>query len=162
MSGALDDLLYRLRLKKRPRLHRTRAAVAESIPVRNKVVEWRKDESGEVSLTIPVDQKRHLRLLIRLMDLPDKRVVALDEVGSFAWERCDGETTFGELNQELTRQFRMTPREAEASLAEYFRILGRRGMVGFLVSESVKADAEESRNASRKARSGPKAKRRGR
>jgi hypothetical protein len=137
-------------------LRRTREQVAQSIPVRNKLVEWRKEESGEVSLIIPVDQKRHLRILIRVMGLPNKRVIGLDEVGSYVWERCDGETTFGDLIQELTQQFQMTPREAEASLTEYFRLLGRRGILGFVVSEAAAQQADDT------SRSKARTKRRGR
>ena len=157
MPSVLSELLPRLRLRKRqPRLRRTREQVARSVPVRNKLVEWRKEESGEVSLIIPVDQKRHLRMLIRVMGLPNKRVVGLDEVGSYVWEHCDGETTFGELVQELASEFRMTPREAEASLTEFFRLLGRRGILGFIVSDSAAQTPEDT------SRSKPRAKRRGR
>jgi hypothetical protein len=145
----MNVLLYRFGIKKRTHSSRSRQEVADSIPVRNKLVEWRREETGEVSLIIPANQKRHLRLLIRLMDLPDKRVVALDEVGSYVWEHCDGETSFGELIVELTRQFQMTPREAEASLTEYFKILGRRGMLGFLVSnEAAKGVSQVARRSS--------------
>ena len=145
MAAVLDQLLVRVGLKKQPRLHRSREQVAASVPVRNKLVEWQREENGEISLTIPADQKRHLRFLIRVMDLPDKRVIALDEVGSFVWEKCDGESTFGEIVDQLTQKFQMTPREADASLAEYFRLLGRRGMVGFIVSDAV---AKQPPNAS--------------
>jgi len=145
MSRAVDGVLQRLRLRRQPRLQRTRQEVAKSIPVRNKLVEWRTEETGEVSLIIPVDQKRHLRFLIRLMDLPDKRVVALDEVGSFVWGRCDGTATFEDIAVELGSSFGMTRREAEASLSEFFRILGKRGMLGFLVAAGAKASNETGR-----------------
>lgn len=125
-------------LKRRPPIQRTRADVLRSVPIRNALIQWTKEESGEVSLVVPVDQKKHLRLLIRLMNLPTKRVVSLDEVGSYVWEQCDGQHTFEQITQGLAERFRLTRREAEASLAEFFRLLGRRGMMGFLVPDSAK------------------------
>ena len=138
MGATVDWILYKTRLKKRPMVsRRSREAVLNAVPVRNALVEWEKEETGEISLKIPSDQKRHLRILIRLLDLPNKRVIALDAVGSFVWERCDGEHTFGEIAQELATKFGMTRREAEASLAEFFRVLGKRGILGFAVTEEA-------------------------
>ncbi|GIX07077.1 MAG: hypothetical protein KatS3mg115_1480 [Candidatus Poribacteria bacterium] len=132
-----EELLYKLRLRRRPKIRRSREDVLRSIPLRHPLVEWTREETGEVCLKIPADNKRWLRFFIRVLDLPDKRVVALDEVGSFVWEQCDGEHTFGEIVEALVKRFRMTRREAEASLAEYFRLLGRRGLVGFAVPETA-------------------------
>lgn len=149
----LDNILVTLRLRKpTPSLQRSRADVLKSVPLRNPLVEWKKEETGEVSLILPADQKRHLRLLIRLFNLPNKRVVALDEVASFVWEQCDGERAFEEIAHELTGKFRLTRREAEASLAEFFRILGRRGMLGFAVPKSAKAPVPSKSNAQKSPR----------
>lgn len=156
MAGALAQLAYALRLKRRPTIQRNRADVLRSVPVRNTLVEWTKEETGEVSLVIPVDQKKHVRVLIRLMKLPSKRVVALDEVGSFVWERCDGSRTFERLTAELSERFQLTRREAEASLAEFLRILGRRGMLGFAVPETAAAPKRAERPPRTNDRSTPK------
>jgi len=166
MAGGLDRVLYALRLKKRPRLQRTRGEVLQSVPIRNSLVEWMKEDGGEVSLIIPADQKRHMRWLIRAMSLPNKRVVTLDDVGSFVWERCDGESTFEQIAQELSGRFQLTRREAEASLAEFFRVLGRRGMLGFAVPESRStqsgADAKNRPGGGRKTSKGNRRKSKGR
>jgi hypothetical protein len=157
MAGAFARLAYALRLKRRPAVRRTRGDVLRSVPVRNSLVEWTKEESGEISLVIPVDQKAHVRLLIRLMKLPNKRVVSLDEVGSYVWECCDGQRTFEQITTELANRFRLTRREAEASLAEFLRVLGRRGMLGFVVPETASAkDGAARPSNSRNERSTPK------
>ena len=154
IAAALDNVLHTLRLRRRqPQTQRSRGDVMASIPVRNTVVEWKKDDTGEVSLIIPADHKRVLRVLVRVMDLPNKRVVALDAVGSFVWERCDGERTFGEVSQDLAKQFGMTRRESEASLAEFFRVLGKRGMMGFVVAESAKEQIAAAKTKGRGKRS---------
>jgi hypothetical protein len=152
MAGPLERVLYALRLRRRPALHRTRADVLGSVPVRNSVVDWVKEDTGEVSLVVPMDQKRWVRLLIRLFHLPDKRVVTLDQVGAFVWEQCDGKSTFEEIASGLVGQFRMTRREAEASLAQFFRVLGKRGFLGFIVPERARANRQKQR--SRTARTG--------
>lgn len=151
MAAVLSNVLYTLRLRRRPTENRrSRAEVMASIPLRNSVVDWKKDDKGEVSLIIPADQKRILRVLVRVMDLPDKRVVALDAVGSYVWQQCDGEHTFSEVAQALASEFGMTRRESEASLAEFFRVLGKRGMLGFVVSEAAKNQIDASRRTKRR------------
>lgn len=153
----LNKILVAARLKKpTPSLNRSRGDVLKSVPIRNPLVEWKKEETGEVSLIIPADRKRHLRFLIRIFHLPNKRVVALDEVASFVWEQCDGERSFEQIAQELTGKFRLTRREAEASLAEFFRVLGQRGMLGFAVPKSAREPAPTKSSAKKS----PKRKRR--
>jgi len=147
---AVEKFAYALRLKRRPAFHRTRDDVLRSLPVRNSLVKWTKEESGEVSLVIPVAQKKHLQLLVRWMKLPDKRVVSLDEVGSYVWERCDGQTSFERIAEELAERFRLTRREAEASLAEFLRILGRRGMIGIVIPGAALAKEDAARRPKRR------------
>ena len=150
MAAAINNVLHSLRLRRRPtQSHRSRADVMASAPVRNSLVEWRTEDTGEVSLIIPADHKQTLRFLVKVMNLPAKRVVALDAVGSFVWEQCDGERTFGEVSEALAKQFGMTRRESEASLAEFFRVLGKRGMLGFVVADGVKDQIEAAKSKGR-------------
>ena len=145
MRAALNRILIALRFKKRPPVQRNRADVLKSVPFRNPMVKWETDERGEVSLIIPADQKRLLRVLIRLMDLPKTRVVALDKVGSFVWRECDGEQTFEQIARRLSERFRMTRRESETSLAAFFRNLGKRGMLAFAAPEAAEDAIQQAK-----------------
>jgi len=65
--------------------------------------------------------------------LPNKRVVALDEVGSFVWEQCDGNNTIDVIVRKIRNKYNLTRKEAETSLLMYMRQLGKRGYIGFAV-----------------------------
>lgn len=55
--------------------------------------------------------------------------IELDSMGSFVWERCDGERSVGQIVDDLCDEYRLHRREAEASLAEFLTELRKRGLV---------------------------------
>ena len=79
----LDQILYKLRLKK-PDLP-DRSELMKALPLRNQLVEWESDDKGEIALTIPQNHKAWLRIIAHVFRLPDKRVIVLDDVGSYVW-----------------------------------------------------------------------------
>jgi hypothetical protein len=52
---------------------------------------------------------------------------ALDEVGSFVWNLCDGEHPVSALVEALVERYKLGKREAEVSLTTYLKQLGKRG-----------------------------------
>jgi hypothetical protein len=129
----LNRILYALRLKKRPDPNLNKDDVLKSIPVRNSVIKWELDQNDEASLVIPQKDKLWVKLASKIFMLPDKRVVALDEVGSFVWTQCDGNNTIDMIVRKLRNKYNLTRKEAETSLLMYMRQLGKRGYVGFAV-----------------------------
>lgn len=127
----LNTILYKLRLKKRPDFNRE--DILNALPLRNKLIEWERDDKGEVSLIIPQKQKLWVRLASKIFMLPDKRVIVLDDVGSYVWELCDGKNQIHQVVNQLCKQYKMTRKEAETSLLTYMRQLGKRGIIGFAV-----------------------------
>ncbi|MCS7223716.1 MAG: PqqD family protein [Armatimonadetes bacterium] len=55
--------------------------------------------------------------------------IELDTIGTFVWERCDGQHTASEIAADLTRKYGLHRREAEASLLEFLVQLKKRGLV---------------------------------
>ena len=130
----LNRLLYTLRLKKRdPNIGRE--YVLESIPVRNTAIKWELDDKDEVSIVIPQKDKLWVRITSKIFMLPDKRVVVLDDVGSFVWMLCDGKTSIEHIVRRLCNKYNLTRKESELSLLTYMRQLGKKGIVGFAVSK---------------------------
>jgi len=101
--------------------------------VRNSIIKWELDQNDEASLVIPQKGKLWVRIVSRIFMLPDKRVVALDEVGSFVWMQCDGNNSIDMIVRQLRNKYNLTRKEAETSLLMYMRQLGKRGFVGFAV-----------------------------
>ncbi|HIE50891.1 MAG TPA: PqqD family protein [Armatimonadetes bacterium] len=130
------------RRKEKPQLSREEALNAR--PIRNPVVEWRVNEEGEVQLTVPLHYTRWMRLIKILFRAPDKREIALDEVGSEVWHRCDGEHTVQDLIDFLTARHKLNRKEAEVSLTHYLRTLAQRGLVGLALESEPARPSQPS------------------
>jgi hypothetical protein len=102
-------------------------------PIRNPALEW-SEENERVVLCIKHGERRSwkLRLVNLLVPLPPDRRVALDAIGTDVWRMLDGRNTVGRIAKTLAKKYKLSPREAELSLQQFFKELGRRGYVGFL------------------------------
>lgn len=106
-------------------------------PIRNPNLEWTEEE-GRVVLLLLRDAKKDwkARLLKVFVPIPEKRRIALDAIGTDVWKMIDGENRLGQIAQKLAHKYKLSPREAELSLQQFFKELGRRGYIGFLTEES--------------------------
>ena len=105
-------------------------------PAHNPKINWEKIEN-RVVLSIPIANTWKIRLLGVFFPIPEDRKregrkVELDAIGSHVWTRCDGQNTISDLSRELQREYKIGAREAELSLQQFFKDLGRRGYVGFV------------------------------
>lgn len=111
----------------------------ESHPTRNPLLAWEVNADGEVVITIQRQQNWKVSLLAKLFSIPKKRVIALDEVGSKVWLMCDGKHTVAKMIDSLSETYKLNKKEAEVSLLNYLKILGKKRIIGFLVKkESLK------------------------
>lgn len=134
----INAVLYKLRLKKRPDTPFDRERILSALPLRNQLIKWEVDDKEEVSLVIPQQQKLWIRIASKIFSLPDKRVIVLDDVGSYVWRLCDGKTSISQIVKHLSKQYRMTRKEAETSLFTFMQQLGKRNIIGFAVSKNTK------------------------
>ena len=107
-----------------------------SVPVRNTGVEVSKSEDGKalvirVRLTYPL----WLRGLKPVLKLRDHRRFELDSLGSRIYESIDGKRTFEELIDAFAEEHKLTFFEARALLAQYIRMLMRKGLVVIAVKD---------------------------
>jgi hypothetical protein len=105
-------------------------------PAHNPKITW-ENQNGRVLLSIPIANNWKIRLLGIFFPIPEERKregrkVELDAIGSHVWTRCDGQNTISDLSRELQREYKIGAREAELSLQQFFKDLGRRGYVGFV------------------------------
>lgn len=105
-------------------------------PVRNPNLEWTEEED-RVVLQIRHFEKKSwkMRLLNLLIPMPDNRRIVLDAIGTDVWRLIDGQNTLGTIAKKLAEKYKLSPREAELSLQQFFKELGRRGYVGFLTED---------------------------
>jgi len=101
-------------------------------PMRNPALEW-SEEDGHVILEIKLAESWKTRILNLFFQVPRGRRVALDAIGTDVWQMLDGQHTIGQIAKSLASKYKLNAREAELSLQQFFKDLGRRGYVGFMV-----------------------------
>jgi hypothetical protein len=143
---------------KKPRLSREHALQAR--PIRNPALKWEELDNGEVQVVLPRRKDVVGKLLSSVFYVPQSKPISLDVVGARVWKLCDGEHTVHDLTEALMEEHKLHRREAEVSLTEFLRMLGKRNMVAFVVpTEFVEMDEKEERKqkAAEKKASKPKA-----
>ncbi len=120
------------------------------VPVRHPIVTWERTGS-EVVLSIPLREDKIARAVKKIISyikmakkLPDSRKLGLDEVGSFVWELCDGERNVDGIVQGLVKEYKLTRREAEASVTTFLQTLAKRNLIG-LMSPGGKSSVKKKR-----------------
>jgi hypothetical protein len=111
----------------------TRRELLSVCPVRNPALEWA-EEDEQVVLHVKRANNWKTRLITIFTQVPESRRVVLDPIGTHVWLMLDGETTFEAIAKSLAKEFKLMPREAELSLQQFFKELGRRGYVMFMKS----------------------------
>ena len=109
-------------------------------PLRNAALEWVVEE-GQVVLEIKRVNNWKTKLLNIFVPLPESRRVVLDPIGTDVWQMLDGQNTIGDISKALAKKHKLTPREAELSLQQFFKELSRRGYVAFAMAEAQKTEA---------------------
>ncbi len=104
-------------------------------PVRNPGLTWREEE-GVVVIEVRRVQNWKTRLLNLVFPLPEQHRVALDAIGSTVWRASDGDSTVEQIAKKLARELQIERREAEASLQQFFKELGRRGYIAFKIDDA--------------------------
>ena len=102
--------------------------------MKNRDVEESSTTDGLVRLSVPVAVRPVLAGLARRLGLWDGRVlrktVELDVLGTAVWRAIDGRASVAAIAAGLARDYRLDTREAELSVAQFLRQLGRRGAIG--------------------------------
>lgn len=101
----------------------------KSVPLRSAKAAERSCEDGGIEISVPLDQFRAYRWIPKGLSPQGERKFELESVGAAVWRLCDGRHTFDAIARQLVSKFGMNRLEAEASLAAFLQILGRRGLV---------------------------------
>jgi len=128
--------------RRRQRL--TPEQILGSRPVRNQNLRTEDLEDGGLRILAGRREDWWVKLLGVIFPIPRERRLELDSVGKQVWELCDGEHTLREMIGEFQRQHKLTRAEAEWSLRNYLRDLGKRGLVGFTVEKTGESSSGQS------------------
>ena len=78
---------------------------------------------------ISTEEKQLINERERLRKEKKFKIIALDEIGSFVWERCDGQHTVELISRELSQKYKMTRQEADMSLHGFLPELAERQLM---------------------------------
>ena len=115
-----------------------------SMPLRNPMLTESVEDDGIVRLAIPRKEAWWVKLLSRVFYVPKRRRIALDELGSFVWQQCDGETTVRTLIDKFCKKYKLNRKEAEVSMVAYLRQLAKKGLIGIQVPKDVAPGVKDS------------------
>lgn len=111
-----------------------RAEALSMVPVRNTEVSETLLDGGLVQLSYPLAVKPWFGELAEKVGMWDKRPMIkhleLDEMGTFVWQRIDGERSVRAIADEFARHYQVQPREAELSVTAFIKTIGQRGIIG--------------------------------
>lgn len=128
--------------KKAPALSKKEAL--NTLPIRNPYVEWEKTEDGEVLIKVPRRKDWLGKLLAFIFAPPETRQVSLDKIGSLVWDLSDGQHSFEDIVRAVSKNYKVTRREAEIGVAAFLRELGKRKLIVLAVRK------EEEKNEAKK------------
>ena len=95
-------------------------------PIRN--AEWtEKKEKGTVEIKLPKFRRKLGNWFCRLLHRSTYIPVNLDEIGSFVWEKCDGEHSFEEILSQMEEKF--DEQNLDKRLRKFLYQLERSGLI---------------------------------
>jgi len=114
--------------------HLSRTDALHCVPVRNPLVLENRMDSGVILLSYPETLKPWfagiLRKIKKEAELRRMRKLQLDILGTEVWDLVDGKSTVMEIIDLFAELHQLYHKEAEVSVIQFLRELGRRGIVG--------------------------------
>jgi len=113
----------------------TRDEALGCIPLKNTAASEKRLASGDLLIAYPQSMRPWAKALLRRFgkggepSAPIKKL-QLDKLGSGAWDLIDGRRTVRQITIAFAETHRMPYREAEFSVSQFLRELGKRGLVG--------------------------------
>jgi hypothetical protein len=119
--------------KKRKQPALTRDQALACTPVRNDIVSWEVLDSGLVRIEYVLVLKPLLKSISERFggagdELPTRKL-ELDALGSQVWQMIDGSRTTAQLIEEFAGLQKISNQEAEQSITQFLRELGKRGLI---------------------------------
>lgn len=115
-------------------LRLTRREAFQFRPIKNVEVSEVRLETGCVCLSYPMKFRPLVAAVIRRLGGSSPKTwtkrVQLDELGTAVWDLIDGTHTVGELVQIFAGKFQLHAKEADVSVTQFLRELGKRGLIG--------------------------------
>lgn len=112
----------------------SRSEALSMIPVKNTEVHETPMDGHLVELAYPLAVKPWFGRMAEKVGMWDKRPMIkrleLDEMGTFVWQRINGENSVRQIAEQFTKHYEVQAREAELSVTAFIKTIGQRGIIG--------------------------------
>ncbi len=112
----------------------SRAEALDRIPVKNRQISENRLETGEIVIGYPVTMRPFFAGLAKRFGGQEVQTqmkkLQLDELGTYVWNLMDGNRSVRQLVKMFAETHQLENREAEVSVTQFVRELGRRGLIG--------------------------------
>lgn len=120
---------------KQSRFQLTRGQALACTPVKGSHVQESRLASGDILLSYPDAKQPWFAGLIRRLNPAGAEKVRikklqLDALGTSVWELLDGSRSVQKVIELFAQKYRLHPKEAEVSVTQFLRELGRRELIG--------------------------------
>ncbi len=90
-----------------------------------------------MTLTLIRRDSFFFRVLSKFFFIPKGKNIALDEMGSWVWKRCDGVNSVEKIIMQMSDEFKLSRKEAEVSLMSFLKSLSRKRLIGFVLNKKT-------------------------
>ena len=113
----------------------TREGALAYKPVKSQKISETRLETGEVVIEYPLTARPLIAAVARRLGksedlLVQTKKLQLDALGTSVWDLIDGKRSVGSMIQTFAETHRLENREAEVSITQFIRELGKRGLLG--------------------------------
>ncbi len=112
----------------------SRARALQYKPVKSSDITETRLETGDVLIEYPMALRPLAAAIARRLGVApagrQTRKLQLDALGTAVWDLLDGQRSVGQIIEIFARTHRLENREAEVSVTQFIRELGRRGLLG--------------------------------
>ena len=134
-GGAVGRLPRGGMMFRRKKVELTREQSLKAVPLRNRKVEVRRESSGNAVLVLKRRRSWWANIVAKIFYVPEERKIGLDELGTFVWDLCDGQTNVKAIISRFAQEHKLGKKEAEVSVVEYMKRLTKKGLIGLMVEK---------------------------
>ena len=120
--------------KKVKKIELSRSEALRFSPVKSSDIKEFRLDNDLVEIHYPTTMRPWIAGLIKRFGGPSDNIqikkLQLDMLGTAVWEMIDGKRSVGQIVQAFAETHRLQTKEAEVSVTEFIRELGRRGLIG--------------------------------
>jgi len=107
------------------------------MPIQNPGLRADREDDGCVMFLIPRRDTSWVKVLDKLLVIPKYRRIGLDEIGTYVWDMCDGQTTVRTMIRRFSKKYKLNRKEAEVSMVAYLKQLAKKGIVAIQVPQEA-------------------------